>query len=232
MSSNDPQLAWTEDQWNTVHRAVQETARKARVASSFLPLVGPLPASTTTVPAMQMSNAEITERLRGEAQERLAVDESEVLRLTTISSEVYLKNSEATDPDLASAIAMFCRAADVIARVEDALVFNGFPEAGRVPTHAGKPVVLPSIYAVHGGTPNDGLLGRAAPPRIISWLTSQGTESLATVSYVPSWMPSKSSRRRVTTGPSRACSATRSSSTRTRRAEARSCYRATGSRHS
>lgn len=158
MSSNDPQLAWTEEQWNSVRRAVLDAARKARVASSFLPLVGPLPASTTTVPALRMSNADIHERQRGESAQRLSVGDSEVLSLSTISSDVYLKNSEAADPDLASALAMFCRAADVIARVEDALVFNGLPEAGGVPSHAGQPVVLPPIYTIHGGTPNGGLL--------------------------------------------------------------------------
>ncbi|MBV6521674.1 MAG: hypothetical protein MNPFHGCM_01818 [Gemmatimonadaceae bacterium] len=166
MSGNDAQVPWTDDQWNTVNRAVQDTARKARVASSFLPLVGPLPSSVTTVPAQRMSNADLGDAQRGEARARLVIEEADVLGLTTISSEVYLKNSEATDPDLSSAIAMLCRAADVIARVEDAVVFNGlpsadsdsYPGAGRVPAHNGTPIVTPMIYRVKGGTPNGGLL--------------------------------------------------------------------------
>lgn len=168
MTSNDPQLAWTDDQWNTVQAAVDEAARKARVASSFLPLVGPLSPSATTVPAMPMKDQELPQPEHGEGPLRLEVDEHEVLRLATISANVYLKNSEATEPELASATAMFARAADVIARVEDAVVFNGLPEqdlaafpaAERVPTFAdGTPAVQPLIYKVHGGTPNPGLLG-------------------------------------------------------------------------
>ena len=72
-----------------------------------------------------------------------------------------------TEPDLASAIAMFARAADVIARVEDAVVFNGFPKkdprkypaAGRAPMIKGKLVVQPLLYRVHGGDRSSGLLG-------------------------------------------------------------------------
>jgi uncharacterized linocin/CFP29 family protein len=159
MSSNDSQLTWTEDQWSAIRRAVAETARKARVASSFLPLVGPLPASQVTVPAQAMSNARVPERLRGEADERLVVVEHDTLWLATLSVEVYLKNAEVADPELASAIAMFCRAADVVARIEDAIVFNGQPASGQAPHFGNKPVVVPPIYTVHGGTPNPGLLG-------------------------------------------------------------------------
>ena len=68
MSSNDPQLAWTDDQWNRVQVAAQEAARNARVASSFLPLVGPLPPSVTTVPAMRMTDEEIEQPERGEGR--------------------------------------------------------------------------------------------------------------------------------------------------------------------
>ena len=172
MSSNDPQLAWTDDQWNRVQVAAQEAARNARVASSFLPLVGPLPPSVTTVPAMRMTDEEIEQPERGEGPLRLAVHEHDVLDFTTISADVYLKNSEVTEPELASAIAMFARAADVIARVEDAVVFNGipeegsteFPSAGRVPTGTdGEPAVRPMIYKVHGGNPSAGLLGSTTP---------------------------------------------------------------------
>jgi uncharacterized linocin/CFP29 family protein len=159
MSSNDAQLNWTDDQWARINRAVAETARKARVASGFLPLVGPLPSSQVTVPAQAMSNARVPERLRGEADERLVVVEHDTLWLATLSAEVYLKNSEVADPELASATAMFCRAADVIARLEDAIVFNGQPDSGEAPQIDGRPAVVPPIYTVHGGTPGGGLLG-------------------------------------------------------------------------
>jgi len=168
MSSNDTQLAWTEDQWNTVRRAVLETARKARVASSFLPLVGPLPASTTTVPALEMAEDDIEGPARGEAPQRLAIDESKVLRLATIATDVYLKTSEAGDPELAAALAMFCRAADVVARAEDSLIFNGMTDAGELRGAEGGTGVRPPIYTLHGGTPSEGLSGAAGPSAGVS----------------------------------------------------------------
>jgi uncharacterized linocin/CFP29 family protein len=53
MSDDVPRLPWTDEQWTTVQRIVQEAAGKARVASSFLPLVGPLLPGQTTVPTLR-----------------------------------------------------------------------------------------------------------------------------------------------------------------------------------
>jgi uncharacterized linocin/CFP29 family protein len=189
MSSNDPQLAWTDEQWNKVQAAVQEAARSARVASTFLPLVGPLPSSTTVVPALQMTAPAIGPLLqRGEQPDRLSVDEYAMLRLATISANVYLKTSEVTDPELASATQMFARAGDLVGRVEDAIVFNGVPPdppavpgaaappplpppppppwpdpvGDWVPTRPGvapvAPFVQPLTYTVRGGTAGYGLV--------------------------------------------------------------------------
>ena len=40
--ANDPQVPWTDEQWARVNQAVQEEARRSRVAATFLPLYGPL----------------------------------------------------------------------------------------------------------------------------------------------------------------------------------------------
>ena len=44
MTANNPQLPWTDEQWARVNQVIQEEASRARVAATFLPLVGPLPA--------------------------------------------------------------------------------------------------------------------------------------------------------------------------------------------
>ena len=49
MASNDPQVPWSEEQWARVSQTVQKEAARARVAASFLPLVGPLPPDTDFV---------------------------------------------------------------------------------------------------------------------------------------------------------------------------------------
>ncbi len=46
---NNPQVPWTDEQWARVNQVVQEEARRARVAATFLPLYGPLPPDTDFV---------------------------------------------------------------------------------------------------------------------------------------------------------------------------------------
>jgi uncharacterized linocin/CFP29 family protein len=154
MPDNVTRLPWTDEQWATVQRIVQENARKARVASSFLPLVGPLPDGQASVPALAMRPQVVTP-YRGEAPNRLEVDDGQTVRLTTIACNVYLKTQQVEDPDLASAKQMLSRAADVIGRVEDAIVFNGQPGADTAPEITDG---LPTVYTVGGGQENPGLL--------------------------------------------------------------------------
>ncbi|MGH3787564.1 MAG: encapsulin [Pseudonocardiaceae bacterium] len=147
-------LPWTDEQWAMVQRTVQENARKARVASSFLPLFGPLPDGQASVPALAMRYPEL-EPYRGEAPKRLEVDDGQTLRLTTIACNVYLKTQQVEDPDLASAKQMLSRAADVIGRLEDAIVFNGQPGEDTPPADTGG---IPEVYTVRGGQQQAGLL--------------------------------------------------------------------------
>ena len=47
--ANDPQVPWTDEQWARVNQVVQEEAKRARVAATFLPLYGPLDADADFV---------------------------------------------------------------------------------------------------------------------------------------------------------------------------------------
>ncbi|MBA2246470.1 MAG: encapsulin [Gemmatimonadetes bacterium] len=159
MSDDTARLPWSTEQWAALRSVVQESARKARVASSFLPLYGPLPRDQVTVPALTMESPELGDRQRGEPPARLEINDAETLRLTTIAADVYLKTAEAADPDLEAAKAMVGRAADVLGRLEDAIVFNGQPEAAQAPVREdGSPFVVPVIYTVRGGQQHPGLL--------------------------------------------------------------------------
>jgi uncharacterized linocin/CFP29 family protein len=164
MLDDGHRLPWTEEQWASIQGVVQEAARKARVASSFLPLVGPLPAGQASVPRLWMdvqrfgsiAGSQPLQVLSGEASNRLEVDDGETLKLTTISCNVYLTTQQAEDPDLASARQMLGRAAGIIGRLEDAIVFNGQTAASKGPPPACAP--QPAIYQVHGGDRYPGLL--------------------------------------------------------------------------
>lgn len=156
MPDDIPCLPWTDEQWAMAQRIVQEGARRARVASSFLPLFGPLPDGQASVPALGVVYEAINiDRQRGEAEQRLEIDDGKTLPLTTIACHVYLKTQQAEDPDLVSAKQMLGRAADVIGRLEDAIVFNGQPDADRPPANTGG---IPKVYTVRGGQKHPGLL--------------------------------------------------------------------------
>ena len=143
--SNGTPFQWTDQQWSSVQQVIYEEARKARVAARFLPLYGPLAADAETVPTELLE----PEESRGEERHRLHVNDSSVLRITTIAVNVYLNSQQIAQPDLSAALTMFRRAANIIARVEDALIFRG---------REGLSLNIPEVYLVSGGIPEKGLL--------------------------------------------------------------------------
>ncbi len=58
-------------------------------------------------------------------RQRLWIDDRDTMRLATLQVIVPIRNAQMADPELASALALFRRAANVIARLEDAVVFRG-----------------------------------------------------------------------------------------------------------
>ncbi len=113
---NSATLPWTDEQWSMLNQLVQDTARKTRVVTSLLPIVGPLPAGQAYVPAMRMDVSP-----RG----RLDISEVDTLPLLGISCPIEIKISEAHDPELSAVRQMLTRVADVLGRLEDEIVLNG-----------------------------------------------------------------------------------------------------------
>lgn len=167
MSDNGHDLPWSAEQWAELQQLVQNSARKARIASSFLPLHGPLPPGQATVPALSMAPELLGNLQRGEINQRLEIDEGRTLRLTTIACDVYVTSVQAEDPSLAAVRDLLARAADVIGRLEDAIVFNGQIARNTAPGAAAgnkvSPLVQPAIYTVSNPDPNPGLLN---PPSV------------------------------------------------------------------
>jgi len=160
MHSDLVELGWTEEHWNRLLNAVSEEAQKARVAAQMLPMVGPEERSTLAVPEFAISSGPAPVDTAHQASHRLTVDSNPSLYLTTIAVNVFLRSHEAADSQLNAALGMFRRAANYIARIEDALVFNGrsanaAPEQGL----AG----IPAVFTVSGdGAPR----GLALPPEL------------------------------------------------------------------
>ena len=154
MEHENGPIQWTEDQWSIVQQTVREEARKVRVARSFLPVNGPLPSETDSVKTQPLADNRILNQLPGEARDRLEVNDRNTQPLTNISVNVYLRNSQASQPDLSSALSMFRRAANIIARCEDRLIFQSQP--ANLPANFFNPI--PHIFNVNtGGVRWDGL---------------------------------------------------------------------------
>jgi uncharacterized linocin/CFP29 family protein len=152
------QISWGDAEWSRIRAVVHDEALRSRVAASFLPLYGPLPQGLESVPVNKMK---VVEGLGG--PDRLEVDDYTTERLVSVSVNVHLKNHMLADPDLTVAIDLFRRAANIVARVEDAVIFKGMPLPPSPPEEdeeaEGKS--LPDVYRVSGPTSHPGLLASA-----------------------------------------------------------------------
>lgn len=152
MADGNLQLQWTDDQWNRVRQVVYEQARKARVAGNFLPLYGPLGSDATYVSDEKLE----VPKASGAG---FRVTDTDTLKLSTLQVKVYLRSAQVADPELSSALLAFRRAANVVARLEDEIVFNGQKGANLGPKDmGGTRMVASNEWEVRGGQETNGLL--------------------------------------------------------------------------
>jgi uncharacterized linocin/CFP29 family protein len=142
VTANNPQVPWTDEQWARVNQVIHEEASRARVAATFLPLVGPLPGGTDFV------RAEIIP-----TDKPLRIQDRDTIQLATLQVKVELRGAQIADPEMRSVLAMFRRAANVLARLEDAVVFWGLdaPDASHKIVPKGGLTGIPDVWEIHGG---------------------------------------------------------------------------------
>jgi uncharacterized linocin/CFP29 family protein len=151
MEDRNAQVGWSDTQWSWIRQAIGEEVNKARVAGSFLPVYGPLPSSTQVVPSERMD------------ERRGTVDDVSTTRIVEVSVEIDLTQPQVREEELSSALLLFRRAANIIARMEDWIIFNGVPDEGRQPgsIQAAGPDQRWG-YRIQGGDPDSrGLLEEA-----------------------------------------------------------------------
>jgi uncharacterized linocin/CFP29 family protein len=176
MTSNSPQVPWTEEQWALVAQTVQKEASRARVAASFLPLYGPLPPDTDFVRADNLIYSPSPGPAPSEPV-RMSVDDKTTLPLATLHVKVWLRGAQTADPNLTSALQMFRRAGNVLARLEDAIVFRGQQATDQGPPASAMPGIN-QIWGVSGGSATRGLLPPSTVLPIGSNLVQQVTDRI------------------------------------------------------
>src|SRR5262249_7516933 len=163
MTTDIPQVPWTDEQWARVNKVVQEEASRARMAATFLPLVGPLPGDTDFVregliqyqaapPGWAAPPPPIPPPII------LGIQDRPVIQLATLQVRVPVRGAQMADPEMTSVLALFRRAANVLARLEDAVVFRGlapdpaFPGQNRFapPINVGPPPPQ-RVWEITGG---------------------------------------------------------------------------------
>jgi len=173
MTANNPQVPWTDEQWARVNQVVLEEAGRARVGATFLPLVGPLSPDADFVRA---------EAIPTDAP--LRIEDKITIQLATLQIRVEVRGAQIADPEMRGVLALFRRAANVLARLEDAVVFRGLVQADAGFRPGGGVDDLPQIWQVHGGQVTPGLWEQV--PRNPSWqwiaLPATGQALVAAVS--------------------------------------------------
>jgi uncharacterized linocin/CFP29 family protein len=170
MITDNPQVPWTDEQWARVNKVVQEQASRARMAATFLPLLGPLPGDTDFVrqeliqyqvvaPPPPIPPPPIPPPII------LGIQDRPVIQLATLQVIVPVRGAQMADPEMTSVLALFRRAANVLARLEDAVVFRGLVQVPAVPGQFVPPVAVgPPVWQITGGQVSDGLWRVAAAP--------------------------------------------------------------------
>jgi uncharacterized linocin/CFP29 family protein len=165
MTTDNPQVPWTDEQWARVNKVVQEEASRARMAATFLPLLGPLPGDTDFV-----RQELIQYQFAPPPNIPLGIQDKPVIQLATLQVRVPVRGAQMADPEMTSVLALFRRAANVLARLEDAVVFRGLvptliPDRFAPPINVGPPPPpgTQAVWEITGGQVSGGLWRNPAP---------------------------------------------------------------------
>jgi uncharacterized linocin/CFP29 family protein len=153
MKNGNEKLPWTRETWDDIDKAVWDEMQRVAVAAKFLPLHGPLPEALTAT----------SDAIGVDDENRWLIDEATVAPLFEIWSEFALTPQQvATEPELRSARTLAIRAANFVARAQDAAIFQGDAALAADPLFTGGDVSFRS------GPAGKGLLGAVDADRTLS----------------------------------------------------------------
>lgn len=146
------QLNWTEAQWNRVNSAITEEFTKGSVAGACLPCYGPVGASMEAVSKQTIDYGTAT----------ITIADNDTTPFWTIRTYVHLNSQQVADENLSSALFAFKRAANLLARTEDSVIFLGHDGVNPSSVH---PIASANIKKGASATVAPNLLHSIAPTK-------------------------------------------------------------------
>lgn len=114
MNLGRERLTWSEDIWKSIDAAVHDEVLRTSVAAKFIPLPGPVAPEVQTVPS-DLINVDT-----------MTVDEVAVTPIVELGVEFGLTRQQITnEPQLATAITLATRSANLLTQAEDMTLFQG-----------------------------------------------------------------------------------------------------------
>jgi uncharacterized linocin/CFP29 family protein len=147
------QVGWSAEQWRRVAEVVTEEVSKASVATAILACYGPIPEGMDAVRRDKISVKETGGRLA------VTVEDTLTTPMWSLEVHVRLRREQVRDESLSSGSLAFRRAANLLAMVQDAIVFHGGPQSPDA--YAGEPVAMAIPL---GPGPNSSLVKQVVKP--------------------------------------------------------------------
>ena len=152
MKTGTESLPWSRQTWDSIHQAVHDEVRRVVIAPKLLPLYGPIPEALTVT----------SDALGVDDENRWVVDEAAVAPLLEIWADFSLTPQQvAKEVELTSARTLAIRAANFVARAQDAAIFQG---DGALATD---PLFSSGAVKFRSGPAGSGLLGDVDPEQVI-----------------------------------------------------------------
>jgi uncharacterized linocin/CFP29 family protein len=167
MDRNTGDLGWSDEQWSRASKIVQQEAQKARVAAQFLPISVYGDSTAVAVPKRAL---EYVTDPPVSGKKRMKVDSDPTLFFTSLAVNIFLTSQEAGDPEQGAALIELRRAANMIARLEDALMFRGRSAKDATPDGV---TGMDEVYVVKGNGAPPGLVSAATVAQDLAGLKGE-----------------------------------------------------------
>ncbi len=152
MKTETESLPWSQNTWDAIHKAVHDEMQRVVITPKFLPLYGPIPEALTVT----------SDTIGVDDENRWVIDEATVAPLLELWSDFALTPQQVEkETELKTARTLAIRAANFVAKAQDAAIFQGDTAL------ATDPLFTSGRVDFRSGPAGDGLMGAVDPDRVI-----------------------------------------------------------------